>query len=166
MGDAPSSTSRGVDYLTIYARAALAAAFLSAVTDRLGVWGPSGTPNVAWGDMSHFLAYTEKLNPWFPKSVIPPLGLMVTIIETTLGLALLFGFQTRHAARISGWLILLFGIGMTAGTGFKSALNASVFAASSSGFLLARARHFPFSVDTLRETPTDRRSDFAARRNG
>jgi hypothetical protein len=76
---------------------------------------------------------------------------IVTIIETTLGLALLLGFHTRPAANLSGWLILLFGIGMTAGTGFKSALNASVLAASASGFLLARTRHCPISIDASRD---------------
>jgi uncharacterized membrane protein YphA (DoxX/SURF4 family) len=150
MDVASNSESRSVAYLTIYGRAALAAAFLSAVTDRLGVWGPNGTPNVAWGDMSHFLAYTVRLNPWFPASVIPTVGVVVTIIETTLGLALLLGFHTREAATLSGCLIFLFGVGMTAGTGFKSALNASVFAASAGGFLLARAPHFPMSVDGFR----------------
>jgi thiosulfate dehydrogenase [quinone] large subunit len=153
MDHVPSSTSRNIDYLTLYGRGALAAAFLSAVTDRLGVWGPNGAPNVAWGDMSHFLAYTAKLNPWFPASVIPILAVVVTIIETTLGLAFLTGFRVRAAATLSGCLIFLFGVGMTAGTGFKSALNASVFAASASGFLLARAPHFPFSVDAFREGP-------------
>jgi uncharacterized membrane protein YphA (DoxX/SURF4 family) len=146
-----NSGLRAPAYLTVYGRAALAAAFLSAVTDRLGLWGSYGMPNVAWGDMSHFLAYAATLNPWFPGSVIPALGLIVTILETTLGVALLVGFQTRRAAHLSGWLILAFGIGMSAGTGVKSALNASVFAASASGFLLARARRFPLSVDALRE---------------
>jgi uncharacterized membrane protein YphA (DoxX/SURF4 family) len=155
MDNALKSTSRNVACFTLYARAALAAGFLSAVTDRLGLWGPYGTPNVAWGDMSHFLVYTAKLNPWFPQSVIPALGVTVTIVETMLGVSLLFGFQTRQAASLSGWLILLFGFGMTAGTGVKSALNASVFAASAGGFLLARARRFPVSVDALREGRSD-----------
>lgn len=151
-----NATVRNADYWTVYGRAALAAAFLSAVTDRLGFWGPNGTPNVAWGDLSHFLAYTATLNPWFPASVIPTLGVVVTILETSLGLALLIGVRTRTAAALSGCLILLFGIGMTAGTGFKSALNASVFAASAGGFLLARAPRFPITVDEYREARSRR----------
>jgi hypothetical protein len=31
-------------------RWALAVTILSAVADRFGLWGPSGTTNVAWGD--------------------------------------------------------------------------------------------------------------------
>jgi uncharacterized membrane protein YphA (DoxX/SURF4 family) len=157
LNDTVRSTSGEIPaWLTVYARAALAAGFLAAVTDRVGVWGPSGTVNVAWGDMTHFLAYTATLNPWFPAAVIPALGVFVTVVETALGIALLAGIQTRLAAHASGWLILLFGIGMTAGTGVKSALNASVFAASASGFLLARAPRFPASVDARREA---RRAD-------
>jgi len=34
-------------YATVFLRFALGAAFLTAVTDRLGIWGPSGTANVA-----------------------------------------------------------------------------------------------------------------------
>jgi thiosulfate dehydrogenase [quinone] large subunit len=134
---------------TLYARLALAAGFLAAVTDRLGFWGPIGTANVAWGDMNHFVAYAAKLNPWFPNAVIPALGWIVTVAETTLGTALLLGFQTQIAARMGGWLMVAFAIGMTAGTGFKSALNASVFAASAAAFLLAHEGDYPLSLDCL-----------------
>jgi len=61
----------GSRYASLYLRIALAAAFLTSVTDRFGLWGPSGTMNVALGDMTHFMAYTGKLNPWFPSGVIP-----------------------------------------------------------------------------------------------
>ncbi len=40
---------------------ALAAGFLSAVADRFGLWGPTGTPGVAWGGFDPFLVYTRKL---------------------------------------------------------------------------------------------------------
>lgn len=55
----------------LYARMALGTAILTAVTDRFGLWGAFGRPNVAWGDMPHFLSYAALLNPWFPESVIP-----------------------------------------------------------------------------------------------
>jgi thiosulfate dehydrogenase (quinone) large subunit len=95
----------------------------------------------------------QLLNPWFPKQVIPTVGVFVTAAEITLGLALLTGIYTRWAARLSGLLILAFAIGMTAGTGIKSVLNASVLAASACGWLLARAERYPLSVDSLRESP-------------
>jgi len=138
-------------YATVFLRLALAAAFLTAVTDRLGIWGPSGTANVAWGDMPHFMAYAATLNPWFPKTMIPVLAWFVTVAETSLGAALILGFQTRRAAQLGGWLLLAFGIGMTAGTGIKSALNASVFSASAGAFLLATSPEYPLSIDSLRQ---------------
>ena len=122
------------DYATLFLRIALAAAFLTSVTDRLGMWGSYGTTNVAWGEMTHFTAYTAKLNPWFPNGFIPDVAWFVTAAETILAVTLFFGFQTRIAAQLSGWLLLAFGVGMTAGTGLKSALNASVFSASAGAF--------------------------------
>lgn len=135
------------DLSAAFLRAGLAAGFLSAVADRLGMWGPYGGPNVAWGDMAHFLPYVAKLNPWFPSTIIPAVGWAVTVAEVVLGILLLIGFQTRWAARLSGWLLLAFALGMTAGTGVKTALDASVFAASGGAFLLATARRYVWSVD-------------------
>jgi hypothetical protein len=105
--------------------------------------------------MQHFLMYAAKLNPWFPHPVIPFVGAVITIVESVLGISLLVGFQTRRAARVSGWLVLAFGIGMTGGTGFKSALNASVFAFSGGAWLLAAGREYPVSVDALTRTAPD-----------
>lgn len=140
---------------TLFLRAALAAGFLSAVADRFGMWGPHGQPRVAWGDMGHFLLYVAKLNPWFPNGFIPTVGWIVTGAEIILGILLLAGFQTRWAARCSGWLLLAFAIGMTCGTGVKSAFDASVFAASGGAFLLATARKYAWSLDELfRPEPT------------
>jgi uncharacterized membrane protein YphA (DoxX/SURF4 family) len=141
---------RGADLepaLALYARAALAASFLAAVADRLGVCGPPGTTNVAWGDMRHFQAYAQQLNPWFPASVIPALSWVVTAAETSLAACLLAGFQVRWAAGISGALLLAFATGMTVGTGVKSALNASVFSASACALLLWRRSPDPPSLD-------------------
>jgi uncharacterized membrane protein YphA (DoxX/SURF4 family) len=106
--------------------------------------------NVAWGDMPYFMAYAAKLNPWFPIRVIPIVAWFVTLAETVLALALLLGFHTRMSAQLSGWLLFAFGIGMTAGTSIKSALNASVFSASAGAFLLATSAQYPFSFDSLR----------------
>lgn len=128
-------------------RIALAAGFLSAVADRLGLWGPYGSPTVAWGDMEHFLRYTAKLNPWFPHAVIPAVGWAVTMAETALAVLLIIGLQTRWAARLSGWLLLVFALGMTAGTGVKTAFDASVFAAAAGAFMLATAPRYAWSVD-------------------
>jgi putative oxidoreductase len=136
-------------YSTVFFRLALAAGFFTSVTDRFGIWGPYGVKNVAWGDMSHFLEYTATLNPYLPTSAIPPLGWLVTGLEVGLGLALVLGVRTRAAAVASGFLLLAFGLGMTIGTGVKSALNASVFAASAGALLLGSMDEYPWSVDAL-----------------
>jgi len=137
-------------YASLYLRIALTAAFLTSITDRFGIWGPPGTMNVAGGDKAHFMAYAAKLNPRFPNGMIPVVAWFVAVSETLLALALLLGFHTRVSAQLSGWLLLAFAIGMTAGTGIKSALNASVLSASAGAFLLATSAEYPFSFDSFR----------------
>ena len=122
---------------TIFLRVALAAGFLSAVADRLGVWGAHGANNVAWGDMQHFLPYVAKVNPWFPAALIPAVGWASSVVEIVLAAMLLIGWRIRLAALASGFVLLAFAIGMTAGSGIKTALDGSVFAASAGAFLLA-----------------------------
>jgi hypothetical protein len=121
----------------VFARLTLAAGFLSAVADRFGLWGSPGARHVAWGDFSHFLRYTATLNPLLPASVIPALGTIVTVCEILLGLALIAGVSIPLVGTLSGCLLLAFAAGMTIGTGVKTALDASVFAAAAAAFLLA-----------------------------
>jgi uncharacterized membrane protein YphA (DoxX/SURF4 family) len=132
---------------TTFLRVALGSGFLSAVADRLGLWGPFGRPGVVWGDMSHFMPFVATLNPWFPSAVIPLVGWLATIVETVLGILLVLGFKTRLSALLSGWLLLAFAIGMIAGIGPKSVLDYSVLAASGAAFMLATARRYAWSVD-------------------
>ena len=73
-------------------------------------------------------------------------------METIAGVQLLVGWQTRRAATLSGWLLLAFAFAMTFGTGVKTALDASVFAASGGAFMLAGARGYVFSVDDRLES--------------
>jgi thiosulfate dehydrogenase (quinone) large subunit len=138
-------------FATIFLRVALAAGFLTAVSDRFGLWGPAGTTNVAWGDFGHFLAYAAKLNPELPASWIPALGWTVTFAEIIIAMTLLLGLRTRTFALLSGLMLLSFASGMTIGTGIKSALNASVFSASAGAFLLATMREYPWSLDALKK---------------
>ena len=143
-------------WASVYLRFALGAVFLASVTDRFGLWGPHGVPNVAWGDLHRFTDYTMKLNPWAPPAIVPAIVWIVTIAEIVLGLSLILGFRIRLVALASGTLLLLFALGMTVGTGFKSALNASVFSASAGAFLLAAAGSDAWSLDPA--FPTRRRS--------
>lgn len=146
----PSSPSWFRDGVRLLLRLALGAAFLSAVADRFGLWGPPGANGVAWGEFAAFLDYTATLNPWAPGALVPWLGWIATGAEVVLGLALLAGLFTRRTAVAGGVLLLLFGLGMTAGTGIKSALDASVFSAAAAAFALALLGPGPVSLDRLR----------------
>lgn len=134
MHDLRNALSRFAPWL---ARIALAAAFLSAVADRLGLWGPPGTQGVAWGSFEPFLAYTATINPWFPEAMIPLVGWVATIAEVALAVALLAGWRLRETALASALLLGAFGVAMIAGSGIKSPLDASVFSAAAAALLLA-----------------------------
>jgi thiosulfate dehydrogenase (quinone) large subunit len=97
-----------------------------------------------------FPLLVAQLNPWFPAALIPLVGWIATIAEIVLGVWLLVGFRMRLAALSSGWLLVAFIAGMTAGPGVKTAFNASVFAAAAAAFLLAGARPDRWSVDGRR----------------
>jgi thiosulfate dehydrogenase (quinone) large subunit len=140
-----SSGLRGYD--TLFARFALAAGFLSAVADRFGIWGPPGGAGVAWGDFASFTDYATTINPWAPSALMPAIAWIATLAEIALAVLLIAGYRTRWAGLFSGVLLLLFALGMTAGTGIKSAFDASVLAASAAGFLLAAQNRFPLSLD-------------------
>src|SRR5262245_10231663 len=144
-------------YATVYLRLALAASFLAAVSDRFGLWGPPGGRNVAWGGFRQFTDYTGQLNPWAPAVLIPPLAWFVTAAEIVLGCALILGLRTRYAAFASGVLLALFALGMTVGTGVKSALNYSVLASSAGAFVLATAGSYRWSLDALLTSRVQRR---------
>ena len=134
----------------LYLRLALGIAFLSAVADRFGLWGPPGGHNVAWGDFARFTQYTAKVNPWAPAALVQVLAWTATVSETLLGALLVVGVRIRLSAVASGVLLSLFAIGMTMGTGVKTALDASVFSAAAAAFGLALLGPDPWSVDGLR----------------
>jgi uncharacterized membrane protein YphA (DoxX/SURF4 family) len=153
MSDANSPASNRLELLVVYARLALAASFLAAVADRLGFYGAAGTRGVAWGDMQHFQAYARQLNPWFPLSVIPILSWLVTVTETLVGMCLIAGFQIRLVSLVAGALLFAFAVGMTAGTGVRSALYASVPSASACAFLLSLGQPDRYTIDHLISLP-------------
>jgi uncharacterized membrane protein YphA (DoxX/SURF4 family) len=146
--DEGSTTLRA--FSSVVLRLALGFSFLSAVADRLGLWGAYGEPNVAWGGFARFVAYTGQLNWFLPKATIPIVAIAATCLETLLGIMLIVGWQTRTAALSSGVLLLLFALGMTEATGIKAPLDYSVFSAMGGAFLLAACAEYPFSIDHLR----------------
>jgi thiosulfate dehydrogenase (quinone) large subunit len=133
---------------SVFLRLALGGGFLSAVADRFGLWGPTGTKNVAWGDFAHFTQYAGQLNPWAPAALIPTLAWISTGAELVLGVALILGLFTRWAALLSGILLLLFAGGMSIGTRLKAAMDASVFSAAAAAFALVVLGAGPWSVDS------------------
>ena len=124
-------------------RVALAAGFLSAVADRFGLWGMPGSPGVAWGDWSHFLSYTGRLNWFLPTSLIPIVGAVATLAETVLALLLLIGAWPRCTALASGVVLLLFALAMTFALGIKAPLGYSVYVGAAAAFYLASTAAVP-----------------------
>ena len=139
---------------TWFLRLALGASFLSAVADRFGFWGHNGAPRVAWGDWSHFCAYTAQLNWFLPKGLIPATAWTATLAETLLGLALILGVRVRLAALASAVLLTLFAIAMAGALGFKAPLDYSVFSAANGAMLLsAISRQAPRQQHTDSHSP-------------
>ena len=127
---------RLVGIAVLLLRVALAVAFLSAVADRLGLWGAAGTGGVEWGDLAHFNAYVAKLNWFLPASIIPWVGWAATSAESLLAVGLLIGWQLRWIALGSALLLLSFATTMIIALGPKAPLDYSVFTSMSSVFLL------------------------------
>lgn len=128
-------------------RLSLAAAFLSAVGDRLGAWGPHGSPHVSWGDWQHFRIYADRLNWYMPAALQPAAAVLATAAEAIFAIALITGFRLREAAIGSGVLLMIFGISMALALGVKSSLDYSVFTAAAAAFSLA-----VMAADRKRET--------------
>jgi uncharacterized membrane protein YphA (DoxX/SURF4 family) len=139
--------SKFASYSTLLLRIGLGVGFLSAVADRLGLWGAFGAPNVEWGNFSRFLEYTHTLNWYLPAGMILPLGVTATGAEILFGLLLLAGWHTRVVAQLSGLLLLVFGVAMTLALGIKAPLNFGVLTGIGGAMLLANCESFPFSVD-------------------
>jgi len=115
---------------------ALSLAFLSAVADRIGLWGAHGTGGVVWGSFENFVAYTQLINPWLPKAFIAPTAYFVTGLEVVLAILLFTKWKTREVAFVSGLLLLSFGVAMAFSLGPKSALDYNVFTAAFAAFAL------------------------------
>ena len=116
-----------------FLRLALSAGLLSAVADRFGLWSKEVS---AWGNWESFVAYTQKINPFFSAKFIPILAYSATALEFAFGVLLLTNFKTTWVARGCGILLLLFALAMTFSNSIKAPLDYSVFCASASAFAL------------------------------
>lgn len=128
--------NRTLPLARILMRVALGITFLVACADRFGWLGRYGSKNVSWGDWKHFEQYVSFLNGFLPKTVIPALSLVETVIEVTLGLALLAGLFPRIVAWSSAALLLLFALTMTFAQGAVAPVSYSVWTAAAAAFLL------------------------------
>ena len=140
-----SLTRKLVDIAILLLRIAIALAFLSAVADRFGLWGPPGKQGVSWGDLTHFNAYVAKLNWFLPTAVIPAVAWGATVVEALLALGLLIGWQLRWVALASALLLLSFALTMLVALGPKAPLDYSVFTSACAAFLL-------FAIQATRKT--------------
>ncbi len=114
----------------LYARVALAAAFLSGIASRFGFYKDG------YGNFANFMRYTAEVNSFMPAYTITFLAWASTAGELFFGIALLLGIWTRWIAIGSAVLLALFGIAMAISFGIKSPLDYSVFSASSAALLL------------------------------
>ena len=130
------SSAPAVTLACWFVRIALAIAFLSAVADRFGLWGPPGAKDVAWGDIEQYESFVGVLNWFLPAAAISPLGWIVTLLEIGIAIGLLIGWQLRWFALAAGVLLTLFAVAMVGALGPKQPLDFSVFSAASAGFLL------------------------------
>ncbi|TGV00368.1 DoxX family protein [Flavivirga rizhaonensis] len=130
--------------IKLFLRLAVSVGFLSAVADRFGFW----QQNVSvWGNWQSFLDYTQLINPYIPKSLIPFLGVMATATETLFALCLLIGFKTETFAKLSGFLLLIFALAMCFSTGIKDVFDYSVLSASAAAFALSSMKEKHFEID-------------------
>ena len=97
--------------IKLFLRFSIAAGFISAVADRFGWWGAS--VSVSWGNWNNFLDYTRVINPWFPSELISTIAVIATGAELFFAVFLLVGLRTELFARLSGFLLLAFGLSMT-----------------------------------------------------
>jgi len=121
---------------TFLLRLSLGAGLLSAVADRLGIWGSFGQRSVVWGNFSNFLNYMRQLCPWCPEAFVASLGWGVTIAEGLIGIFLILGVWLKPVAYCCSALTLVFAISMMLILGIHAPLNYSVFVSSFAAALL------------------------------
>ncbi|UCS92146.1 DoxX family protein [Echinicola marina] len=132
--------------IKLFLRFAISIGFLSAVADRFGIWDKEVS---VWGNWENFLNYTKLINPWFPDSIIPPIGTLATVAEIIFAFFLIIGFKTELFAKLSGFLLLVFALSMTFSSGIKGAFDYSVFSASAGAFALSLMKEKYLELDNL-----------------
>jgi putative oxidoreductase len=130
-------------------RLALGITFLTPVSDRLGLLGPSGSGNVEWGNWENFIDYTTTLMPFMQRPMVNVMGGIATVSELLIGIFLILGFKTRYTALGSALLTLTFILFMTVFVGIQKPINYGVFTACTASFLLSSLPGYKWSIDDL-----------------
>lgn len=139
-------------YIQLFARIAVATAFLSAVADRFGFWGEPGSPYASWGNWEHFLIYSNKLNFFVSPEIGELLAIMATVLEVVFAVLLLIGYKTKIVSLSSGILLALFAVAMTMAFGIKSTFTYSVWIGASACFLIGTLNEYDYSIDDYLKT--------------
>ena len=124
---------RRVDWVALFARLALGAAFLSGIASRFGWWGAG----IGYWSWANFVKYTGEVNAFMPRATIPFLAVAATVAELGLGVLLVVGVRLRWTALASAALLAVFGVAMAISFGPKEPLDYSVFSACAAALLLA-----------------------------
>ncbi len=141
--------SKALAYSQLFLRVAVSITFLSAVADRLGIWGALGDAGVAWGNWENFVSYSNSVNSFVPAGMRNILAVVATSLEILLPLLLLVGYKVRLAALASGILLSLFALAMTLSFGIKPSLDYSVWTGAAGCFLLSAIPYYTYSIDNL-----------------
>lgn len=135
----------------LFTRIALGLGFLLPVFDRLGFMGAHGSAQAAWGDWSHFVAYTHTLMPFTSLPTANFAGLVATIAECVLGICLIVGFKVKWMGLGAAIITLTFAAFMIASLGIGAPFKYPVFVFTGAGLLLFTQHSFPWSIDDLRK---------------
>lgn len=135
-GESRRTQTSANHWAAIFVRLSLAAAFLSAVADRFGLWGAPGNVGVAWGNIENYESYVDTLAWYVPTTFISVLGWIATLAEISIAVGLIVGWQLRWFALAAGLLLTMFALAMLTALGPKSPLDYSVLSAASAAFLL------------------------------
>ena len=119
----------GRSLVSLLLRLALALGLLAAVGARFGIIGaPAGFDALTY--------WTSRLWGLAPASIVPVLGWVVTVVELVLGLLLLLGLRTRHAALATGVLFLAVAVAMSLRSGLEAPFHAAIFLTAGAAFAL------------------------------
>ena len=121
-------------WIGLLGRLIVAGAFLTALMNRPGNW-------------DGFVRYTARVNSFLPHEAIPAVAVLATIIECVLCTSMLFGINTRWAARGSAVLLFLFATAMTI-SGLSQA-EWAVYVLSAGALALSTTDASLLSVDSV-----------------